>query len=93
MNGIELEEQLPESYLKEGVKMGIEEKELRGCLKTPPHSQNKENRMEMERVVHTIKETALPKIKGGSSNLPKNLACLLLSIFAFHLTFVSFWYI
>ena len=64
MNEIELEEQLPESYLKEAVKMGIEEKELRGSLTTPPHSQNTENKMEVERVVHTIKETALPKIKG-----------------------------
>jgi acetoin utilization protein AcuC len=64
MNGVELKEELPDSYLKEAVKMGIEEKELRGHLKTPSHSQNKENRMEMERVVHTIKETVLPKIKG-----------------------------
>ena len=64
MNEIELKEQLPESYLKEAVKMGIEEKELRGSLKTPPHSQNRENKMEMERVVHTIKETVFPKIKG-----------------------------
>jgi hypothetical protein len=64
MNGIELKEELPESYLKEAIRMGIEEKELRGCLKIPLHSQNKENRMEMERVVHTIKEVVLPKIKG-----------------------------
>ncbi len=64
MNGIELKEELPESYLKEAMRMGIEEKELRGRLKIPLHSQNKENRMEMERVVHTIKESILPKIKG-----------------------------
>jgi len=64
MNGIELKEELPESYLKEAMRMGIEEKELRGRLKIPLHSQNKENRMEMERVVHTIKESVLPKIKG-----------------------------
>jgi acetoin utilization protein AcuC len=64
MNGIELKEELPESYLKEAMRMGIEEKELRGRLKIPLHSQNKENRMEMERVVHTIKEIVLPKIKG-----------------------------
>jgi acetoin utilization protein AcuC len=30
MNGIELKEELPESYLKEAMRMGIEEKELRG---------------------------------------------------------------
>jgi acetoin utilization protein AcuC len=64
MNGIELNEKLPESFLKEAVKFGIEEKELRERLGTPPHSQNKENRMEMERVVHYIKETVLPKVKG-----------------------------
>jgi acetoin utilization protein AcuC len=64
MNGIELKEELPESYLKDAMRMGIEEKELRGHLKTPLHSQNKENRMEMERVVQTIKESVLPKIKG-----------------------------
>jgi hypothetical protein len=62
MNGIELEEPLPEPYLKEAVKMGIEEKELRGSMKTPPHSQDKENRMEMERVVHYIKETVFPRV-------------------------------
>jgi acetoin utilization protein AcuC len=64
MNGIELREELPESYLKEAMRMGIEEKELRGRLEIPLHSQSKENRMEMERVVHTIKEVVLPKIKG-----------------------------
>jgi acetoin utilization protein AcuC len=64
MNGIELKEELPESFLKEAVKMGMEERELRGPLRTPLHSQNKENRVEMERVVHYIKETVLPKVKG-----------------------------
>jgi hypothetical protein len=64
MNEIELKEQLPESYLKEAVKMGIEEKELRGSLNTPPRSQNREDKIQVERVVHTIKETVLPKIKG-----------------------------
>jgi len=64
MNGIELNEKLPESFLKEAVEFGIEEKELRGRLGTPPHSQNKGNRMEMERVVHYIKETVIPRVKG-----------------------------
>ncbi len=63
MNGIELNEKLPESFFKEAVKMGIEERELRGHLRTPLHSQNKENRVEMERVVHYIKETVLPNVK------------------------------
>ena len=63
MNGIELNEKLPESFFKEAVKMGIAERELRGRLRTPLHSQNKENRVEMEKVVHYIKETVLPKVK------------------------------
>ncbi len=64
MNGIELKEDLPESFLKEAEKMGVEERKLRGRLRTPLHSQNKENRVEMERVVRYIKETVLPKVKG-----------------------------
>jgi len=64
MNGIELREEMPESFLEEAVKTGIEERELRGSLRIPPHSQNKENRVEMERVVHYIKETVLPKVQG-----------------------------
>jgi acetoin utilization protein AcuC len=64
MNGIELEEGLPESFLREAVKMGMEERGLRGRPETIRHSQNKENRAEMERVVHYIKETVLPKVKG-----------------------------
>jgi len=63
MNGIELKEDLPEAFFKEAEKMGVEERELRGSLRTPLHSQNEENRVEMERVVHYIKETIFPKIK------------------------------
>ncbi len=62
MNGVELREELPESFLEEAMKMGIEEKELRGPLRTPPNSQNRENKAEMERVIHYIKETVFPKI-------------------------------
>ena len=64
MNGVELEEALPESFLKEAVKMGMEERGLRGRPRTLRHSQNKENRTEMERVVHYIKETVFPRVKG-----------------------------
>jgi acetoin utilization protein AcuC len=63
MNGIELKEDLPEVFLKEAEKMGVEERELRGSLRTPLHSQNEENRVEMERVVHYVKETVFPKVK------------------------------
>jgi acetoin utilization protein AcuC len=70
INGIELEEGLPESFLREAVKMGMEERGLRGRPGTLRHSQNKENRAEMERVVHHIKETVFPKVKGSSSYPP-----------------------
>jgi acetoin utilization protein AcuC len=69
MNGIELNEKLPESFLKEAVRFGIEGKELRGRLRAPLHSQNKENRMEMERVVRYIKETVLPKVLNKRKSL------------------------
>ncbi len=64
MNGIELEEGLPESFLREAVKMGMEERGLRGPPGTLRHSQNKEHRAEMERVVRYIKETVFPRVKG-----------------------------
>jgi acetoin utilization protein AcuC len=63
MNGIELKDQLPESFLREAAKMGVEERELREHPKARPDIQNKENKVEMERVVHYIKETVFPKIK------------------------------
>jgi acetoin utilization protein AcuC len=63
MNGIELKDELPESFLREAAKMGVEEKELRGRPKARPDSQNKDNRAEMERVVRYIKETVFPKVK------------------------------
>ena len=63
MNGIELKEDLPEAFLKEAEKMGVEERELRGSPKTPPHSLNEENRAEMERVVHYLRKTVFPKVK------------------------------
>ena len=63
MNGIELEEGLPESFLREAVKMGMEERGLRGRPRTLRHSQNKENRTEMERVVHYIKRTVFPRVE------------------------------
>jgi len=63
MNGIELAEGLPEAFLEETVKMGIEEKELRGRLRTPLQSQSRGTRAEMERVVHYMRETVFPKVK------------------------------
>ena len=70
MNGVELNEELPESFLKEAVKIGFEAGEFKGSLRPPLHSQNEETRTEMERVVHYIKETVLPKVKGKPLNPP-----------------------
>jgi acetoin utilization protein AcuC len=70
MNGVELNEELPESFLKEAVKIGFEAGEFKGSLRPPLHSQNKETRTEMERVVRYIKETVLPKVKGKPLNPP-----------------------
>jgi len=63
MNGIELKEDLPESFVKEAEKMGVEERELRGNSRTPPHSLNEESRGEIERVVGYVKKTIFPKVK------------------------------
>ncbi len=62
MNGIELSEELPKSYLEKASKAGVHEKELRGGLKSSPHSERKDIRTEAERVVNYIKETVFPKV-------------------------------
>lgn len=64
MNGVELEEALPESFMTMAVGMGIEESGLRGHSQTFQHRQNEEKRVEMERVVRYIREAVLPKVKG-----------------------------
>jgi len=64
MNEVELNEELPESFLKKTAGMEIEEKELRGVQKPILHRQNNDNRMEMERVVGYLKEKYFLKIKG-----------------------------
>jgi acetoin utilization protein AcuC len=70
MNGVDLNEELPESFLEEAVKNGFEVGDLKGSLRSPLHSQNEETRAEMERVVRYIKETILPKVKGNHSSPP-----------------------
>ena len=62
MNGIELSEELPESYVKEAAKVGVHEKELRGGMKLPTHSEKRDIRTEAERVVNYIKSIVLPKV-------------------------------
>jgi acetoin utilization protein AcuC len=63
MNGIELREELPESFFEEAEKMGVKERELRGNPRTSPPCLNEETRAEVERVVHYIKKTVFPKVK------------------------------
>jgi acetoin utilization protein AcuC len=62
MNGIELSEELPKSYLEKAAKVGIYEKELRGGQKFSSSSQSKEIRMEAERIVNYLKKTIFPKV-------------------------------
>jgi acetoin utilization protein AcuC len=64
MNGIELADGLPVTYIKKSAKLGFYEKELRGSPKSYPHSERKDIRMEAERVVSYLKKTVLPKVKG-----------------------------
>ncbi len=63
MNGVELQEDLPVSFSKEAEKTGVRERALRGRPESSPRSSSDENRQEMERVVHYIKENVFPKVK------------------------------
>jgi len=62
MNGIELSDELPETYIRKAARSGIYEKELRGGPKFSSSSQSKEIRMEVERIVTYLKKTVFPKI-------------------------------
>ncbi len=62
MNGIDLSEELPGSFLKEAMETGIEQRNLRERPKTPLRGQSKENRAEVEGAVRYIKETVFPKV-------------------------------
>jgi len=65
MNGIEIEEKLPPSYVEFATKHGVHGKTLRGH---PPISLEDEKvrkaiRMQMERIVHYLRETVFPKVR------------------------------
>jgi len=62
MNGTELNDQLPESYLKKATDTGVYEKKLRNGLSQSLHGQRKNIRTEVERVVDYLKKTVFPKI-------------------------------
>jgi len=60
MNGIELNDELPKSYLEKAAKVGIYERVLRGD--PPPRSPSEQIRMEVERIVNYLKKTIFPKV-------------------------------
>jgi acetoin utilization protein AcuC len=62
MNGIELSDKLPESYLEKAAKVGVHEKELRGRPEFSSSRQSEEIRMEVERIVNYLKKTVFPKV-------------------------------
>jgi acetoin utilization protein AcuC len=62
MNGIELSDELPESYLKKAAKLGIYEKTLRSGPKSASSRESKDIRMEVERIVNYLKKTVSPKV-------------------------------
>jgi acetoin utilization protein AcuC len=64
MNGFELSDQLPETYMKEAGKFGIDERELRGSIRSYPRNDRKDTRVEAERVVSYLKKTVFPKVFG-----------------------------
>jgi acetoin utilization protein AcuC len=64
MNGIELSDELPETYGKKAAKLGIYEKSLRSGPKPYSLSQRIDIRTEAERVVSYLKKTVLPRVKG-----------------------------
>ena len=62
MNGIELSDELPESYLKKAAKLEIYEKTLRSGPKSASSRESKDIRMEVERIVNYLKKTVFPKV-------------------------------
>jgi acetoin utilization protein AcuC len=64
MNGIELGDALPETYVTKAAQLGFHEKQLRGGPQSHPHSQRKDARTEAERVVSYLRRTVLPKVHG-----------------------------
>ncbi len=64
MNGIELSNTLPETYVKKAAQLGVYGKELRGDVRPFSPQVIKDVRMEAERVVSYLKKAVLPKLKG-----------------------------
>jgi acetoin utilization protein AcuC len=64
MNGIELSDELPESYVIKAAGLGVRDKELRGSARSYPYRQRVDIRTEAERVVSYLKKTVFPKVVG-----------------------------
>jgi hypothetical protein len=64
MNGIELSDELPESYVIKAAGLGVRDKELRGSARSYPYRQRVDIRTEAERVVSYLKKTVFPKVAG-----------------------------
>jgi acetoin utilization protein AcuC len=62
MNGVELSDEFPESYLKKATKLEIYEKTLRSGPKSASSRESKDIRMEVERIVNYLKKTVFPKV-------------------------------
>lgn len=62
MNGVELNEDLPEAYVRIATEFGIHDKKLRGDRSPLFHSEKKEIQAEVERVVNYIKSIVFPKV-------------------------------
>ena len=62
INGVELNEDLPEAYVRIATEFGIHDKKLRGDRGPLFHSEKKEIQAEVERVVNYIKSIVFPKV-------------------------------
>ncbi len=62
MNGVELEEELPESYLAKAAKVGLRDRRLREEPEPPASEYRRDMEEEVKRVVAYIKETIFPKV-------------------------------
>ncbi len=62
MNGIELRDELPASYLEMAATVGVHEKKLREGSEASSSGQRNENRKEVERVVNYLKKTVFSKV-------------------------------
>lgn len=67
MNGVELNEALPEAYLERAGRLGIHDRELRGKTRPPLYGRREELQRETKRVVDYIKKVVFPKVSAGHS--------------------------